>query len=77
MKTYCCYFIDRTLHSVRHESVQCADDQTALEVARKLLGQCSHAGIEVWDQERYVAHLLHDSNLHERWNVGPDQDLSA
>ena len=77
MKTYCCYFIDRTLRSMRHENVQCADDQAALEVARQLFARTSCAGIEVWDQGRYVAQLLRDGNVHERWHVGSDQDLSA
>ena len=35
MKTYSCYFIDRTLRPVRYESVQCADDRTVADTARR------------------------------------------
>ena len=63
MKTYYCFFIDRTLRPLRYESVRCADDRAAVVVAGDLLKQGSCAGIEVWDRGRYVAQLLRDVRL--------------
>jgi hypothetical protein len=77
MKAYCCYLIDRTLRPVRHESVRCADDRSALAVAGTLLKQSSCAGVEVWDRGRCVDQLLRRSDVQERWDFGPGQDLCS
>jgi hypothetical protein len=60
MKTYSCYFIDRTLRVLAHEKVPCADDRAAVSVASDMLNQRTCAGIEVWDRERCVAQLLRE-----------------
>jgi hypothetical protein len=60
MKTYSCYFIDRTLRVLAHEKVPCADDRAAVSAASDMLSQRTCAGIEVWDRERCVAQLLRE-----------------
>jgi hypothetical protein len=58
MKTYSCYFIDRTLRVLTHENVQCADDKAAVSTASNMLNHRTCAGLEVWEGGRCVAQLL-------------------
>jgi len=60
MKTYSCFFIDRTLKVLTHENIPCANDQAAVSTASDMLSQRTCAGIEIWDQGRCVAQLLRD-----------------
>jgi hypothetical protein len=60
MKTYSCYFIDRTLQVLTHENVPCADDKAAVSAASEMLNRRTCAGIEIWDRQRCVAQLLRE-----------------
>jgi hypothetical protein len=60
VKTYDCYFIDRTLRPLSCDKVRCVGDQAAMLAAGDLLRQRSCSGVEVWDRGRYVGRLLRE-----------------
>ena len=60
VKTYDCYFVDRTLRPLSYDKVRCVGDQAAMLAAGDLLGQRSCAGVEVWDRGRYVGRMLRE-----------------
>ena len=57
MKTYRCYLLDRSLRIVAFEDILCANDQTAILAADKLLKLRQYLGADLWERERYVAQL--------------------
>lgn len=58
MKTYSCYFIDRSFRVLTHENVHCPDDGAAVSAASIMLSKRTCAGFEVWERGRCVAQVL-------------------
>lgn len=55
------YFIDGSRKIVEATALDCADDQQAIEEARRLLSERAAArGVEVWDRARRVVQLIRD-----------------
>jgi hypothetical protein len=71
LKTYDCYFIDRTLRPLSCDKVRCVGDQAAMLVAGDLLRRRSCSGVEVWDRGRYVGRLLREMPRATVANVTP------
>ena len=61
MRTFRLYFIDGRQKIIEATAIECADDQQAIEEARRWLGEREAVrGVEVWDRARRVVQLMRE-----------------
>ena len=64
MPIYRCYFLNAQDCVIATELIDCADDNRAQARADKMLAASDHAGIEIWERDRYAYRANKASNNH-------------
>ncbi len=61
MSPYRCYFRDEVGHIMALQTIRCAGDDEAKEMAAALFRREPHHAVELWSIGRQVLRLIHES----------------